>query len=79
MIQKLINRSKNEDILFLSGIILNIMNEKEEREDKNILPELFTTLGLETTINLIKYFGGETIKIPSHQEMYNSFLVLIEF
>ena len=79
MIQKLINPSKTDDVLFLSGVVLNILNEKVEGDGKsqNMLPELFSTMGLTGTINLIKYFGGEKIKIPSHEEMYQSFLILV--
>ena len=83
MLNKLINTSKTDDVLFLSGIILNILNEQEAAEDDDvkkeppILPELFSTLGLDSTINLIKFFGGSHLKIPSHEEMYNSFLILL--
>lgn len=83
MLNKLINPSKTDDVLFLSGIVLNILNEQEGGEEEEgvdtnpILPELFSTLGLEGTISLIKYFGGANLKIPSHEEMYNSFLVLL--
>ena len=89
MIHKLINPSKTDDVLFLAGVVLNIMNEenglkplprgnKREKEYKeSILPELFLTLGLEGTINLIKFFDGQTITVPSHAQMYNSFLVLV--
>jgi len=79
MISKLIDQSKTEDLLFLSGIILNYLNTENSDNKKkySILPELFSTLGIDTTINLIKYFGGESIKIPSHEEMVQSFLIII--
>lgn len=77
MIQKLINPSKTEDLLFLSGIILSILSEGSSSKKENILPEMFMTLGLEGTINLIKYFGGQEIKIPSHEEMFRSFLIIL--
>ncbi len=78
MIDKLIDKTKSEDLLFLSAVIINIMNETNKLEKEcNILPELFTTLGVDTTINMIKYFGGETIRIPSHEDMYQSFLIII--
>jgi hypothetical protein len=78
MIEKLIDRTKSNDLLFLSGIILNIMNDDQRfNGNRNILPELFATLGIESAVNLIKYFGGEDINIPTHNEMYSSFLVII--
>jgi len=79
MIHKLIDKTKTSDLLFLSGVVLNYMNTNKDSGDlrSSILPELFSSLGVDTTINLIKYFGGETIAIPSHQEMTESFLVII--
>jgi len=78
MIQKLINPSKTSDMLFLTGVVLNIMNERVYAdEEKSLLPELFSVFGLETTVNLVKYFGGESLSIPSHEEMEKSFLVLV--
>jgi hypothetical protein len=78
MLEKLIDKSKSEDMLFLSGIIMNILNEGTKlQKEQTVLPELFSTLGIDTTINLIKYFGGETITIPSREEMYNSFLIIV--
>jgi len=79
LISRLIDKSKSSDLLFLSGIIINYMNVEKRigKETYSILPELFSTMGIENTINLIKYFGGEKIEIPSHEEMYQSFLVII--
>jgi hypothetical protein len=78
MINKLIDKTKSEDLLFLSAVIINILNEAEKlKKECSILPELFTTLGVDTTINMIKYFGGETIRVPSHEEMHRAFLVIV--
>jgi hypothetical protein len=78
MLEKLIDKTKDQDLLFLSAIIINIMHQGEKMEKKNsVLPELFSTMGVDNTINLIKYFGGETIKIPTHEEMYTSFLMIV--
>lgn len=79
MIEKLIDKTKSEDLLLLSGIIINLMKTDNKLGSHNydILPELFTTMGIDNTINLIKYFGGETITIPSHEEMYTAFLIII--
>lgn len=79
MIDKLIDKTKTDDLLFLSGIIINYMNEKNKlgKNVHSVLPELFSTMGVDNTINLIKYFGGETINIPSHEEMYQAFLIII--
>lgn len=78
MIEKLIDKTKSDDLLFLSGIIINIMNvEGRLGKEHSILPELFSTMGIDNTINLIKYFGGETIDIPSREEMYQAFLLII--
>jgi hypothetical protein len=78
MISKLINPSKTDDVLFLAGAVLNIMNDPDYGGNhKAILPQLFTTMGIEGTINLIKFFGGEKVEIPSHEDMYKSFMVLV--
>ena len=77
MIAKLIDKAKSSDLLFLSGIIINLLNNHNRMNKQPVLPELFSTLGLENTINLIKYFGGETLKIPSHEEMELSFLIIL--
>jgi len=79
MINKLIVPSKSEDMLFLSGLIMNIMNAEEYGKSYPVLPELLMTMGIENTINLIKYFGGQEIKIPDHEEMYKTFLVIVCF
>jgi len=78
MIEKLIDKAKTSDLLFLTAIVINTMNS-ESRLGKvyPVLPELFATIGVDTTVNLIKYFGGETITLPTHAEMYESILVII--
>jgi len=55
------------------------MNSEEYGAKDPVLPELLMTMGIENTINLIKYFGGQTVRIPSHEEMYKSFLVIVCF
>jgi len=78
MIEKLIDKTKGSDLLYLSGVIINIMNSESKLGGTYpILPELFSTLGIDTTINMIKYFGGETITLPTHAEMYEAFLVIV--
>lgn len=77
MIERLINRSSKADVLFLTGVVLSVMHENAYADkEPSVLPELMNTLGLEQTITLIKYFGGEQIRIPSHEEMHKSFLLL---
>jgi hypothetical protein len=96
VINKLINTTTSEDLLFLSAVIINILRKENHElirdvktgkskqvsikslvKECSVLPEMFSTLGIHNTFNLIKYFGGETITVPSHTEMYESFLWIV--
>lgn len=78
MLEKIIDKTKNEDLLFLTAIIINIMNDKRGSHSE-VLPELMSTVGLDTTITLIKYFGGSTIHIPTHEDMHMSILLVVAY
>ena len=52
--------------------LLTLMPVLEEVPDFSWLPELFAILGHEKLIKLCKYAGGETIQIPTLEELSNS-------
>ena len=52
--------------------LLTLMPVLEEVPAFSWLPELFAILGHEKLIKLCKYAGGETIQIPTLEELSNS-------
>lgn len=53
------------DFHYLLGLMPPLNNEPEFAW----LPELFSTIGYESLIKLCKYAGGETIKIPTIEQL----------
>lgn len=56
------------DFHYLLGLMPPLHNEPEFAW----LPELFSTIGYESLITLCKYAGGETIKIPTLDQLSRS-------
>ena len=56
------------DFHYLLGLMPPLHNEPEFAW----LPELFSTIGYESLITLCKYAGGETIKIPTLEQLSGS-------
>lgn len=56
------------DFHYLLGLMPPLHNEPEFAW----LPELFSTIGYESLITLCKYAGGETIKIPTLEQLSES-------
>lgn len=56
------------DFHYLLQLLPALQNEPEFAW----LPELFSIVGYESLINLCKYAGGETIKIPTLKQLSNS-------
>lgn len=56
------------DFHYLLGLLPPLHNESEFAW----LPELFSIVGYETLIKLCKYAGGETIKIPTLDQLSDS-------
>lgn len=48
------------------------MGPLHDEEQYTSLPELFSIIGIEPLILLCKYAGGETIKIPTIEELSHS-------
>ncbi len=49
--------------------LLQLLPPLEDEEDFAYLPELFSIIGAEKLITLCKYAGGETIKIPTLNQL----------
>lgn len=56
------------DFHYLLGLMPSLSNISEFQW----LPELFSIVGYESLITLCKYAGGETIKIPTLENLANS-------
>lgn len=52
--------------------LLQLMAPLHDEEQYASLPELFSIIGLDSLILLCKYAGGETIRIPTIEELSNS-------
>ena len=52
--------------------LLTLMPVLKDVPEFSFLPELFTLIGYEKLIDLCKYTGGETIQIPTLEELSNS-------
>lgn len=57
--------TEQQDFSYLLQLMMPLYDEKEYA----CLPELFTILDYEKVIELCKYAGGETIKIPTLKEL----------
>lgn len=62
------------DMYFTSLIILQKMHQSEYNE--SIIPELAYLLDKKSFINLIWYYGGKTITIPSKHELLETFKLI---
>lgn len=56
--------------------LLEIMPAIRNIEEYSWLPELFSIIGVESLLLLCKYAGGETIKIPTIDELKDSVTAL---
>ena len=71
-IAELVNNVKDtSDLYFLSLLILDKL-EDDSKDKYKMLSELAYLLNGDSFINLIQYFGGQTITIPSRYEIQNS-------
>lgn len=52
--------------------LLELMPPLHNIEEYSLLPELFSIIGYESLLKLCKYAGGETIKVPTLDELYLS-------
>lgn len=52
--------------------LLELMPALHDKPSFSWLPELFSIVGVESLINLCKYAGGETITIPTLEELSTS-------
>ena len=52
--------------------LLELMPAMHDRPGFSWLPELFSIVGPESLINLCRYAGGETIEIPTLEELSSS-------
>lgn len=64
------NLNVREDLDF--AYLLELMPPLHDIEEYALLPELFSCVGHEGLLKLCKYAGGETIKIPTLEELYHS-------
>jgi len=67
-----ISKCEEADFHYLLALLPAITNVPEY----SALPELFSIIGHESLITLCKYAGGETIKIPTLEELYDSIIAL---
>lgn len=59
--------------------LLTLMPALSNKKEFAWLPELFSIIGYESLINLCKYAGGETITIPTLDELSDSLCALQYF
>ncbi len=59
--------------------LLTLMPPLKGISEYQWLPELFSIIGYESLITLCKYAGGETIRIPTIEELSNSIEALQYF
>lgn len=64
------NLSNTEELDF--HYLLSLMPPLQGEPEFAWLPELFSIIGHESLITLCKYAGGETIKIPTLDQLSNS-------
>lgn len=60
-----LNLTEQQDFSYILQLMMPLYDEKEYA----CLPELFTILDYKKVIELCKYAGGETIKIPTLEEL----------
>ena len=60
-----LNLNEQQDFSYILQLMMPLYDEKEYA----CLPELFTILDYKKVIELCKYAGGETIKIPTLEEL----------
>jgi len=69
-------KSKNTKLPITEEIdfhyLLELMPPLHDEPDFECLPELFSIIGHEKLLLLCKYAGGETIKIPTIEQLSNS-------
>lgn len=56
--------------------LLELMPPLHQEEEYALLPELFAIIGHESLLQLCKYAGGQTIKIPTLSELADSISAL---
>lgn len=59
--------------------LLELMPPLYEVPEFALLPELFSTIGIDSLLALCKYAGGETVKIPTISELSAAILALDVF
>ena len=59
--------------------LLELMPMLHDTPEFSWLPELFSIVGVESLINLCRYAGGETIRIPTLEELSSSIEALQYF
>lgn len=69
--------SKTEELDF--HYLLTLMPPLHNIDEYSWLPELFSIIGAESLITLSKYCGGETIKVPTIEELTKSIEALEAF
>lgn len=71
---------KNESLSLTDEInlhyLLELMPPLYDIPEFTILPELFATVGIDSLIDLCKYAGGETVRIPTLSELYDAIIAL---
>ena len=60
-----LNLTEQQDFSYILQLMMPLYDDKEYA----CLPELFTILDYKKVIELCKYAGGETIKIPTLEEL----------
>lgn len=66
--------SKTEELDF--AYLLELMPPLHDIPEFALLPELFTILGHDKLIDLCKYAGGETLRIPTVEQLLQSIQAL---
>lgn len=56
--------------------LLQLMPVLHDVDSFHLLPELFSTIGIESFLLLCKYAGGETITVPTLEELSESIMAL---
>ena len=67
-----LNFTEQQDFSYLLQLMMPLYNEKEYA----LLPELFTILDYKKVIELSKYMGGESLRIPTLDEIAEAIEVL---
>lgn len=65
---------KREDVFSVSSALLYSLKDIPQY---SIVSELFYILDYENFLKLIKYYGGETVRIPSSEEIYSTMKILL--